>query len=104
MLTIGNFYKLIHTIENEHQDHFFTYPAGLIVRLKFITTEDELSHFYVDNEDGVFDRFKKIGEYKVYHFDIVSDGGMSYVFREEDVEPASQDDLKNGVHVLIERC
>lgn len=91
-MKVGGLYKLKETVENEHQDHLFTYPAGLIVRLDYISEETE---FYnerrIDTEDGtIYDADTR--KIKVCHFDIPT-CGMCYVFSPDNLEPATEEEL-----------
>ena len=77
-MVVGGLYRLKETVEQEHQDHWFTFPAGLIVRL-------------VDIDDE-------------YHFDIPV-CGMSYVFAPANLDPATEQDLLvSTVQATIEPC
>lgn len=75
----GGLYRLKETVENEHQDHLFTYPAGLIVRLEYVSEEADY--------DG-----RGTTKVKVCHFDIPT-CGMFYVFDPDNLEPATEKDL-----------
>jgi hypothetical protein len=72
----GDYCRLLQEVTQEHQNHLFTYPKGLIVRLEDVTPE------------GVF------------HFDIPLQG-MSYTFDPETLEPASERDVANSPEVII---
>lgn len=100
-MKVGNYYRLNKKMEHEHQDHWFTYPAGLIVRLNNISREEDLYSHWIETEDGPMQHYGSNGFFNVYHFDIVD--GSCYVFDPKELEPASKEDWDNcRIEVLIE--
>jgi hypothetical protein len=84
-MKVGTFYRLKNTIRREHQDCLFTYPQGLVLKLREIREEPDVQWHMGENEDGPFEYLVKVGVVKVHLFDTFPEG-MSEAFDPKDVE------------------
>lgn len=91
-MVVGRLFKLTRLVSKEHQDHWFKYPKGLLVRLDGVHYEDAYDMPVVDTEDGPMHIITNERTEISYGFDLPFDG-MHDSFDIEDLEPATDDEL-----------